>query len=216
MRKNVSLLFIVLAGCLSSCGPKIYSSAKLEESKAKVKTVAILPFLVNIEFVTTPKDLQIDKIREEAIKIGYAVQKESARWFSKNAREYTVIFQGIEETNRLLEKAGLKVDNLQPQDRGELCRLLGVDALVSGDVYILHPMTDGESALAWLISGTWGIANEVTTRLFMHNNTSELLWKYEWWNKGYAGSNPERLVKGLLRDASQSFPYRRKIYESDY
>ncbi len=201
--------FIACAAIMiSSCGPKIYKSDNFETSKATVKTLAILPFTVTIDTKRLPKGTTMETLKESEQKTGYDVQGNSYSWFLKRSKDYTVSFQDIDRTNSLLKKAGISYDDISLQDKGELCKLLGVDAVISGRIRMSKPMSEGAAVVVGLLAGAWGATNKTTTSLTIHDGKSGLLWKYDYDASGSVGSSAERLTSALMKNASKKFPYK--------
>ncbi len=107
-----------------------------------------------------------------------------------------------------MKKASIDYDNVNLQDKGELCKLLGVDAIISGKAAISRPMSDGAAITIGLLAGYWGSTNKTVITLGIHNNASDLLWKFDWEAHGSIGSSVETTTKALMKKASKKFPYK--------
>ena len=208
------LLMAVLAVLVSSCGPTIYKADQFSTVAAKHKTVAILPSDVNISLrpneakKTTPE--QLAKNEENT---GYAMQDKLYGWFLKrqNKFHYTVAFQDVTETNARLKKAGISFGDLRTKSRKELAELLGVDAVISSNVRMDKPMSDGAALAVGAVFGVWGSTNKANTTINIHEgSTGNLMWKYQYQAEGSVGSSPDNLVDALMRNASRNFPYNGK------
>ncbi|MFN8280987.1 MAG: hypothetical protein U0V49_11975 [Saprospiraceae bacterium] len=208
--KNLYLLFF-MAGLLVACGPQIYKAATLEQSKKKVRTIAIIPFAAQIDIGKLPKGVTAESIHESEVKTGYDLQSQVYSEFLKRSSKdnYTVKFQDIDKTNAILKKNNISYDGLGEKQKSELCKLLSVDAIISGNVKMSKPMSDGAAVAIGVIFGAWGTTNETTVTLNIHDTTDELQWKYDHIASGSVGSSSERLAKSLMVNVSRKFPYKK-------
>jgi hypothetical protein len=192
----------------ASCGPTIYKSAGFDNTKRTVKVIAIVPYTVSIDSKRLPKGVTIETLKESQEKTGYDMQNATYTWLLQRQNEYTVKFQDVDQTNAILKKNNLNIDNVYSQDRGELCKILGVDAIITGKATMSRPMSDGAAIALTFLVGAWGATNNTTVSLAIHDQTSNLLWKYDYQVAGAIGSNTESLTKFLMKNASKKFPYR--------
>lgn len=208
MLKTASLFILVVI--FSACGPTIYKASNFDASKETVKTLAIIPFNVSIDSKRLPKGVTMETLKQSQEKTGYDIQSNAYTWFLQRSKDYTISFQDIDRTNALLKKANISFDNISLQDKGELCKMLGVDAVISGKAIMSKPMSEGAAVALGLLVGSWGTTNKTTTSLTIHDNSSSLLWKYDYEASGSIGSSAENLTKALMRNASKRFPYKKK------
>jgi len=208
---NKVIFFFTSMVILLSCGPQIYKASSLDQSKKKVKTIAIIPFVSTIDIKKLPKGVTAESIRESEEKTGYNVQSNVYSEFLKRMSkdEYTVKFQDVDKTNALLHKENIKYGDIALKDKAELCQLLGVDAVISGKILMSKPMSDGTAVAVAFIFGAWGTTNETKVTLTIHDKSGELQWKYDHLASGSLGSNPESLTKSLMKNASRKFPYKK-------
>lgn len=208
------LMLAVLAVAFCSCGPTIYKADQFSAVASKHKIVAILPSDVAISLrpnemkKTTPEQLARN---EEST--GYAMQEKLYGWFLKrqNKFHYTVAFQDVMETNSQLNKAGISYADLRTKSRKELAALLGVDAVISSNVRMDKPMSEGAAVAVGAVFGVWGNTNKANTIINIHEgSTGNLMWKYQYEAAGSVGSSPDNLVDALMRNASRNFPYNGK------
>jgi hypothetical protein len=204
------LFFAVLlaASVFSSCGPTIYKSNNFEGSRNTMKVVAILPFLVSIDSKRLPKGVTIETLKESQQKTGYDMQNVAYTWLLQRQNEYTTTFQDVDRTNALLKKANITYDSITLQDKGELCKMLGVDGVISGKASLSKPMSEGAAVTMTLLVGAGGSTNKTTATLSIHDSKSNLLWKYDYSENGGLGSSSEGLTKALMKNASKKFPYK--------
>lgn len=207
--KNLFILSFSLL--ILSCSPTIYKSNNLVASKGVVKQVAILPYTVSIDSKRLPKGMTIETLKASQEQTGYDMQNNSYTWFLKRSKNYTVDFQDIDKTNAILKKANINsINDINSRGKDEICKLLGVDALISGKASMSKPMSEGAAIAVGLLISAWGSTNNTTITLAIHDNSSNLLWKYDWQSNGSVGSSPERVTDALMRNASKRFPYATK------
>ena len=207
--KNIFILSFSLL--IFSCSPTIYKSNNLVASKGVVKQVAILPYTVSIDSKRLPKGMTIETLKASQEQTGYDMQNNSYTWFLKRSKNYTVDFQDIDKTNAILRKANINsINDINSRGKDEICKLLGVDAIISGKATMSKPMSEGAAVAVGLLIGAWGSTNNTTITLAIHDNSSSLLWKYDWQANGSVGSSPERVTDALMRNASKRFPYNTK------
>ena len=209
MRQFLMLAIVAITVC--SCGPTIYKSDQFSAEAPKHKSVAILPTDVTISLrpnemkKSTPE--QVAKNEEST---GYAMQDRMYGWFLKRQTKYhySVSFQDVTETNAQLKKAGIAYADLRTKSRKELAQLLGVDAVISSNLRMDKPMSDGAAMAVGLAFGSWGSTNKANTTINIHEgSTGNLMWKYQYDAEGSVGSSPDNLVDALMRNASKNFPY---------
>jgi hypothetical protein len=193
---------------LFSCGPTIYKAGSLDESKAVIKTIAILPLQVTFDNKRLPKGIKPETLKESQINTGYSIQSNAYSWLLKRKKRYTTEFQDIDKTNSIIKKAYLTYDDIVMHDKGDLCKLLGVDAVISGNAVMSKPMSEGAAVAVGLLIGYWGSTNSTDITLNLHDTKSDLLWKYDYSANGTVGSSTPGLTKALMRNASKKFPFK--------
>lgn len=209
MRKLSFLLALVAMVTFSSCGPTIYKADSFETSRAKIKSVAILPFGCSIDAKRLPKNVTIETLKASEQKTGYDVQGNVYTYFLQRNKEYTIEFQDIDQTNAILKKANISYEDILLKDKGEICSLLGVDAVVTGKISMSKPMSEGAAVAVGLLVGAWGATNKSDVALTIHDKNAKLQWRYDYQAAGSVGSSSENLAKALMRNASKKFPYKR-------
>lgn len=209
MKKPKIIICFILINLLLSCGgPRIYKSIDLENSKPTMKTIAIIPFSVSNDIKRFPKGTSIESLKQEEDKAGFEMQEKSYSWLLQRQNNYTVSFQDIYKTNVTLKKQNINNENINLIDKGELCKILGVDGIISGRITIQKLMSEGGAiATTILFGGFSGSTSKSTASLSIHNGLGVLLWKYDNEINGTLGFNPESLVNSLFNEASKKFPY---------
>ena len=210
MNQLKKLHFFLLLILLTSCGPTIYKAQGFEESKSKVKLLAILPYNVLIDTKRLPKNIKLETLANAQKKTGFDMQSKCYTWFLQKQEKYTVSFQDVDRTNALLTQANIDYEKLSSTDKGELCKLLGVDAVISGKASLSKPMSEGGAIVLAVLVGSYGATNSTAVTLTIHDSGSNLLWKYDYVASGGVGSPSENLTRQLMKSASRKFPYKIK------
>jgi hypothetical protein len=86
-----------------------------------------------------------------------------------------------------------------------LCKLLGVDAIISGKTTMSKTMSEGAAIAVGLLVGAWGNTNKATAALTIHDGTGDLMWKYDHDFGGSVGSSAESLTHTVNENASKNF-----------
>ena len=213
MRKILFALIIVTL-LITSCGPTIYKANDFDNRTASHKIVAILPADVTIQMRPNEmKKTTTQQLKDLEKQTGENIQDKMYTWFLKRSGKfkYTVSFQDISKTNALLSKAGIGYADMNGRTKDELARLLGVDAIISTKASMKKPMSEGAAVAVMVLVGAWGPTNDVQTSISINEATKgDLVWKYDYNAEGSVGSNPDRLVDALMRNASKKFPYNAK------
>jgi hypothetical protein len=202
------LLACMLTIGLASCGPTIYKADNFEANKSKIKTLAIIPFNISIDMKRLPKGVTVESIKESEEKTGFSMQNSVYSWFLRRHTDYTTQFQDIDRTNSILKKNNIKYEDLIGTDKAELCKLLGVDGIVSGKATMSKPMSEGGAIALGLLVGAWGATNKTDVTISVHDKGANLQWKYDYQASGSVGSSTENLTNALMRNASKKFPYK--------
>lgn len=210
MNKNFYFAFIFLS-ILTSCTPKIYKNPDFYSKVSDHKIVAILPSEVNLSFRPNElKKLTAEDIIVKEEQTGYDIQDKMFMWLLRRSDKlkYTVSFQDIKKTNSLLKAGNISYKNIYGTSAEELCKLLGVDAVISSKAIMKKPMSEGAALAVGIVFGAWGTTNEVNTSISINEaKNGELLWKYDYLASGSVATSTTGLVDALMRNASKRFPY---------
>lgn len=147
MRRVVPFLLIVI---LSACQTQVPFSAENAYLANQHQKLAILPFKVtfNQEYKQMPQRSRVrpdaDYWREQERLAGLDMQKElfAQMAYQVEKGRYERVIQDFNTTNKLLEQAGVRFYDIQSTAKGNLARMLGVDAVIYGetDIVITPPM----------------------------------------------------------------------------
>jgi hypothetical protein len=205
-------LMALLPVLFIACGPKIYKSNEFSSVASTHKTVAIIPAIVSIQLrPNQAKKITAEEIKNNEQSTGYSIQDKMYSWLLRrnDKMNFTVTFQDVNKTNSLLKKANIQYADLQGTSKKDLADLLGVDAVISTNVNMEKPMSEGASIAVGALTGFWGSTNAATITIDIHEHINgDLIWKYDYNASGSAFSSASQLVDGLMRNASKKFPYR--------
>lgn len=210
-RLLITLLFAALTTAVFSQNRAIYVNPKFYSLAKDHKTVAVVPFTVQVGL--RPKErasMTDEQLYEMQRTEGIAAQNALVSWFLKkqNADSYEVQFQDVSTTNAMLLKAGMDINNLTMYTPAELATALGVDAVMGGMIKTTKPLSEGASLAMGALVGFYGSTN--TGNITINLNDSDggtLLWKYENDLEGSLGSDMDAIIDALMRKAAKKFPY---------
>lgn len=207
--KQLLFLLALLLGFASGFGQKlIYQSEHFEELSKDHKTVAILPFLARLELKN--KNLEEHELHELQEKEGYEVQNALESYFLKlhKRKDYRIAFQDVKNTNAILTKNGISIKNLDIHTSQELCKILNVDAVISGDLTLKALISKGVSTDFDLISFISGTSDYGRIAIKLSDGkTGKLLWKYEKVINRKSGKNTYDIIEAMMRKSTRKFPY---------
>lgn len=176
------------------------------------KQLAVLPFRVNIDMKHLPKNTTVEMVQQSEKDEALEIQKVLySRLLQRSGEDqYRVSFQDVDQTNALLQKAGLSLDSLTAHTKDEIAKILGVDALVSGTVQQTAPTSTGMAVAQTLLFGMSGSTQRVDINMAVHNGADgQLLWSYDHNDKGGMMNSVEGMMKSLMKKVAGNFPYRK-------
>lgn len=205
------LLIALLPFLFIACGPKIYKSEEFTSVASTHKMVAILPTMVSVQLrPNQAKKITADDIKNSEMSTGYGVQDKMYGWFLRrnDKKNYTVSFQDVSKTNSMLKKVNISYEDLRTASKKELADLLGVDAVISTNINMEKPMSEGAAVTVGVLVGVWGATNKADITINIHeHNKGDLIWKYDYQASGSVFNSTDQLVNALMRNASRKFPY---------
>ena len=199
---------------LASCAT-VYTAPDFLVYKVDHRKVALLPFDVTINPGHKSKDVSQEELQELESKQGESFQRALYTQYLQGQQRgrYTVQFQDISETNTLLTRdtnAASTQEALSLLTKSELCNVLDVDAVISGEMLLTKPMGTGAAIASMFLLGLAGSTNEAHVNMSIHErDEGKLLWNYEYSLSGSMLSTPESVAKQLIAGAAGSFPYRK-------
>ncbi|RDY61028.1 hypothetical protein [Flagellimonas nanhaiensis] len=198
------LLFFMVA--LVSAQKNIYEHRKFDELSKDHRVLAIIPFITNLDL---KENVDPNELAELARREGFAVQNALETYFSKRKKrkKFNVNFQNIEDTNAILNQNNINYDNLDIYTTKQLCKILNVDGIISGNLKLNILLSEGVptnfSLLDYFRDANYGrIGIKVSD-----GETGKLLWKYEKAIDKKTGKNTTELIDKMMKLASRKFPY---------
>ncbi|WP_456865885.1 hypothetical protein [Galbibacter sp. BG1] len=208
MKKIIILYSVLLISALGYSQKTIYQSDSFETLSSNHKTVAIIPFEARLELKNKElTDEQLEKLQE---KEGYEVQNALETYFLKmhQRKDYRIEFQDIQNTNALLSKANIDLMNLDIYTTQDLCEILNVDAIISGDLTLNALISEGVSTDFDFMSFISGTSDYGRIAIKLSDGaTGKLLWKYEKVITRKSGKNTYDIIEAMMRKSTRKFPY---------
>lgn len=192
-----SLAFFLGFSFLFGCG-KPYMAEDFESTyKPRASIVAIAP-LTNL--FTEPEGARAGEVIREAIYFEMVRHRD----------DFTVEIQDIAETDQILRRHNLSGEEAARLPGEDLCRFLGVDAVMKGSVIkYLSKSTLEQVAEKAVFDTTTG--SEIKANLAIYDALDgELVWQQDFEQKGEHLSSVDDLRKNVAWSVSRSFPYRKK------
>jgi len=212
--KKLFFLFILMMISVTVRGQKnIYQSEKFETLSKTHKTLAIIPFLATLQ-LDDDRNLSKQQLNSLEKQEGYAVQDALETYFLKRKKKkrFSVEFQDIKNTNAILARNNITIDNIDIYTAKELCNILGVDGIISGNLTLRALLSKGvpknNFSIFDILSGksNYGrIAIKISD-----GKTGKLLWKYERTITRKSGKNTRAIIDVMMRKLARKFPYDRE------
>ena len=202
MKKSIFLL-VAAALMLQSCA-KIFYAPDARTLAMNQKIIAIAPPKVSI---AARKNVDGAALIEQQKTESVNFQREMYSWMLKRKMQGTISvdIQDVETTIALLSKAGVNEGKIFTPD--DMCRILGVDGILTSNYSLTKPMSEGAAIALGVIAGIWGPTNEATASLSIHDSgAKKMIWNYDHKLSSSLGT-PAKLVDALMRQASRKMPY---------
>jgi len=185
----------------------IYQSDKFEELSEDHEILAIIPFFTNLELKEDFSQEDLKKLEERE---GIAVQNALETYFGrgKKRKKFSVDFQNTKNTNAILAQKNITYANIDTYTIKQLCEILSVDGIVSGNLDINILLSQGIPSDFSFIDYILGDANYGRIGIKVSDGkTGKLLWKYEKEINKKSGKNTVDLIELMMKKATRKFPY---------
>jgi len=213
MKRGYTLSIILLGFVVFfiGCGQKIYKTQSNFEKTIihTQKTVAVLPFRVS----SYEDQLGDENTMYQNKTMGYIAQtRVSVALLDQFAKKrYNIEFQDINKTNARLRDSHISYEELLTRDKSEICRLLGVDAVISGTVRSTITLADGVASALPGVDLRYGFPNRSEVSFTIHDQEDgQLLWQYDYKTATVVGNNIQALMAVTMRNVTARFPYKKK------
>ncbi|WP_140465521.1 hypothetical protein [Hymenobacter nivis] len=155
--------------------------------------------------------------QQEQLRVAYEMQWLTLQQLQDRRPKhgYRVEWQPVEETNRRLLAAGIAYEALAQQPLSRLQQVLGVDALLTGQVTLYQPIPKsmglalralGNEPLLYGPSTVPPSQSAVTLALYDCANNRQV-WQFDFSRTGANALPPMRLAPRLVKAALPSLPY---------
>ena len=205
--KKIVFVLTLFATTMAMGQKNIYESIRFDEYTEDHEILAIVPFIANLE---PKKAVDQDELDVLAQKEGYAVQNALETYFSrrKKRKKFNVDFQNIANTNAILAQNNITYDNIDTYTTKELCKILEVDGIISGNLNLNILLSEGVPTDFSILDYFSGNANYGRIGVKISDGeTGKLLWKYENEISKKTGKNTNELIDKMMKTASRKFPY---------
>ena len=211
MKKLLLSVVCILIGITTFAQTQLYENPNFAELTKDHKVIGLVPFKTTVKL--RPKDMKemsSEQIRDLQINESENLHFAMYSWFMKRKEvgKLSVDVQDVTTTTALLRQNNITPDNIEDYTPGELAKILGVDAIISGKFETNKPMSEGATVALAVLVGVYGPTNKAVLNLFIHNAADgQLLVNYNKAVSGSLGSSTEDLVNILLRKASRRVTY---------
>lgn len=206
MRTLTTLAFLFLF-TIGNAQKNVYESSKFDELSANHKTLAIIPFFTHLDLDEKFEGKELDALEE---KEGHAVQDALETFFGrgKKRKKFSVEFQNVKNTNAILAQNNVTYDNIDTYTIKQLCKILKVDGIISGNLDLNILLSKGIPAEFSFIDYILGDANYGRIGIKISDGGSgKLLWKYEKKINKKSGKNTDDLIDKMMKSVTRRFPY---------
>lgn len=206
----VVLLNVLLSACASS---KDFLSENFPRVRSTHQRIAILPFDVRFENpnnrTNEAKNQKLFSNQEREASLD--AQKELFTYIARQVAKgrYEIAFQDFSKTNKVLSENGIRLEDIARQNKADIAKLLGVDAVISGDLAIRITQIDRRSIqISPMFQGSDGV--ETNVKLF-DAISGEMLWSTNLSQRPNSRMDtPHHLSSQLIGQVAKSLPYRTK------
>jgi hypothetical protein len=205
--KNIIIILLLLTTTITLAQKDIYESLRFDELSKNHKELAILPFFTHLDLKQTLSKEE-KKVLEQ--KEGYAVQNALELYFlqPKKKKKFTVDFQNTKNTNAILAKNNINYENIDVYSIKELCKILNVDGIISGNTDLNILLSKGIPTEFSFVDYILGDANYGRIGIKISDGESgKLLWRYEKKINKKSGKNTQDLIDVMMKQATKKFPY---------
>jgi PBP1b-binding outer membrane lipoprotein LpoB len=206
----VIFVAVILSACASS---KDFLSENFSRVRNTHQRIAILPFDVQFENLNNrgnePKKQRFFSKQEREASLD--AQKELFTSVARQVQKgrYEIAFQDFTRTNKVLSENGIKLEDIARQNKADIAKLLGVDAVIAGDLAIRITQIDMRSP-QMMPPNRNNDGVETNVKLF-DAASGEMLWAT---NLSQRPNNqmdtPHHLSTQLINQVAKNLPYRMK------
>ena len=209
-KNSFILIGILILNVLNAQFKEIYENPNFDQITENHKKIAILPFTVVLSTKAIPEGMTEEELIRQQEEEGKSFQSSVFSRFLKKSKNYKISFQDVDRTNTLLLKSDITHSDLGLYGKEELAQILGVDAVISGQIHRDKPMKAGAAVALAIFTGFGGATSKAKLDLKIHNGLDgELLWTYNHRARGGIGNDVESVVLVLMKQVARRFPYKK-------
>lgn len=190
-------------------GKDVFVNSHFDDLSIEHRFIAVLPFKVNLELkpgqLAKLPEGEFEKMKKDG---GELIQNAVYSLLLKENEARRIVIKDIKEVNAILFRNGISQENIDKYPPSQLAELLGVDAIVGGELRTTKPdILEPNTSKAMPIG--FGAAQKIgATSVTIHNGfDGELLWKYGKQLVRAFGSDPDTIYRTLLRKTVRTIPY---------
>lgn len=208
-------LLIIASFCVKHSFPQLFGESQkqvfkapgYEDSLAKHKTVAILPFNATISYKRVPKGFDANGNKADEQKLRVIMQQGMYTYLLQKSDKFAVSFQDVERTNILLKQARI-FDSLEYVLPDSLAKILHVDGIIKCSYAYEKTGTEAGAIAKTLLFGAGGkTGSGALVMQIYHGFSGELMWRfYKEMNEGIM-SNANEVMERMMKKVARNFPY---------
>lgn len=198
----ILLMLSFLSGCASWSKAPGFSWSNNPDRK-----IAILPFRVHTIEKEVEPGMKIEDFRAVEEEEGIRLQRDLYRYFLRELAEQGFEISAIQDynvTNRLLLAKEKEVKAGEEVSVEELTEMLGVTAVISGQVSQLTVYAESASGL---LNGGLQADRRIEGSFVLQNADDRALWRYQDIEFGSREASIYEVSKNLLRKVPKKFPF---------
>ncbi len=201
----ITLLLLGSIGAQAQVFGKVYNHPQQNQILSGVETFAIMPF----DFEVTLKGKHVTEedavSKERAGRV--ALQQSFYTYCLKRSTKFPLRakMQPIAVTNATLESNGVTPENMSGYTPSQLCMILGVDAIVTGQVLYQENMGQGAAIVSTLLLGGARKSTGQCT-IQVYSKEDDMIFNYGKSLAGGLGSDTNDFVVTFMRKTARKFP----------
>ncbi len=217
MKFRILIVMIIISQCLNAQN-KPFKIKGLNNYIQEHKSFAILPFDVTVDANSKPAELSDEDIKAGELEKGIEMQTSFYAHLVKRLRRKDIEVQDIDQTNRILRKNGITIENYLDYEPGELAAILKVDGIFINKAKTTEPLTSKDRQKAMAINAATQIFTglslgpkskaNINSRLY-DAKSGKLIWSWEYKVRGGI-SNADRAIESFIKEYVRISPYRKK------
>lgn len=187
---------------------KVYEADNMKELIAQHKVVAVIPFKYKLALKKMPKGMTEEDVKSQEEKSSLSAQNSFYTYAleKKEKGQTSVDIQDLDRTKVLLSRKNIDAKNIGNYLPEELCQLLEVDALITGDIIASQPMSEGAAVVTTVLVG-FSKTNEAKASIKVYDKSGTLIWTYGKEVEGGLGSDDNDMIRRLMKKTANRFPY---------